>query len=276
MRLEAGQVAVVTGGASGIGRAMVDAFAARGLTVVLADIEPDSLDAAVRELTGAGVTAVGVQVDVSDHASVDGLAERVLRELGRVDVVCNNAGIIAPRRPLWEHTPDDWRWTLDVNLLGVANGIRAFVPAMIEAGRGHVVNTASMAGLTTIPGGGNGAYSATKHAVVGLSETLRVELDEVAPEVGVTVFCPGPVPSRIHDSARNRPAELADTGPVAVPATTSSMTPLAPVDPAVVGEQVADAVEAGRMYLVTSADVATYARVRMAGVLADLDATYPA
>jgi NAD(P)-dependent dehydrogenase (short-subunit alcohol dehydrogenase family) len=276
MRLEAGQVAVVTGGASGIGRAMVDAFAARGLTVVLADIEPDSLDAAVRELTGAGVTAVGVQVDVSDQASVDGLAERVLRELGRVDVVCNNAGIIAPRRPLWEHTPDDWRWTLDVNLLGVANGIRAFVPAMIEAGRGHVVNTASMAGLTTIPGGGNGAYSAAKHAVVGLSETLRVELDEVAPEVGVTVFCPGPVPSRIHDSARNRPAELADTGPVAVPATTSSMTPLTPVDPAVVGEQVADAVEAGRMYVVTSADVATYARVRMAGVLADLDATYPA
>ena len=184
----------------------------------------------------------------------------MLRELGRVDVVCNNAGIIAPRRPLWEHTPDDWRWTLDVNLLGVANGIRAFVPAMIEAGRGHVVNTASMAGLTTIPGGGNGAYSATKHAVVGLSETLRVELDEVAPEVGVTVFCPGPVPSRIHDSARNRPAELADTGPVAVPATTSSMTPLTPVDPAVVGEQVADAVEAGRMYVVTSADVATYAR----------------
>jgi NAD(P)-dependent dehydrogenase (short-subunit alcohol dehydrogenase family) len=276
MKLEAGQVAVVTGGASGIGRAMVDAFAARGLTVVLADVDTDSLDTAVRELNGTGATAVGVQVDVSDHSSVAGLAERVLRELGRVDVLCNNAGIIAPRRPLWEHTPDDWRWTLDVNLLGVANGIRAFVPAMIEAGRGHVVNTASMAGLTTIPGGGNGAYSATKHAVVGLSETLRVELDEVAPEVGVTVFCPGPVPSRIHDSARNRPAELADTGPVAVPAKTSSMTPLTPVEPAVVGEQVADAVEAGRMYVVTSADVATYARVRMAGVLADLDATYPA
>ncbi len=276
MKLEAGQVAVVTGGASGIGRAMVDAFAARGLTVVLADVDTDSLDTAVRELNGIGATAVGVQVDVSDPSSVDGLAERVLRELGRVDVVCNNAGIIAPRRPLWEHTPDDWRWTLDVNLLGVANGIRAFVPAMIEAGHGHVVNTASMAGLTTIPGGGNGAYSATKHAVVGLSETLRVELDEVAPEVGVTVLCPGPVPSRIHDSARNRPAELADTGPVAVPAQTSSMTPLTPVDPAVVGEQVAAAVEAGRMYVVTAGDVATYARARVAGVLADLDATYPA
>ena len=270
MRLEAGQVAVVTGGASGIGRAMVDAFVARGLTVVLADVEPDSLDAAVRELNGSGATAVGVQVDVSDHASMDGLAERVLRELGRVDVLCNNAGIIAPRRPLWEHTPDDWRWTLDVNLLGVANGIRAFVPAMVEAGRGHVVNTASMAGLTTIPGGGNGAYSAAKHGVVGLSETLRVELDAVAPEVGVTVFCPGPVPSRIHDSARNRPAALADTGPVAVPAKTSSMTPLASVDPAVVGELVADAIESERMYLVTGSDVGDLAKARLDRVRADL------
>ena len=268
--LEAGQVAVVTGGASGIGRAMVESFASRGLIVVLADVEPDSLDTAVRELTEGGATAVGVRVDVGDPASVDGLAERVLRELGRVDVVCNNAGIIAPRRPLWEHTPDDWRWTLDVNLLGVANGVRAFVPAMIEAGRGHVVNTASMAGLTTIPGGGNGAYSASKHAVVGLSETLRVELDEVAPDVGVTVLCPGPVPSRIHDSARNRPAALADSGPVAVPTKTSSMVALTPVGPAVVGEQVARAVEEGRMYLVTGSDVGDLARARLDRVRQDL------
>jgi NAD(P)-dependent dehydrogenase (short-subunit alcohol dehydrogenase family) len=270
MRLEAGQVAVVTGGASGIGRAIVDSLAARGLTVVIADVEPDSLDAAVRDLAGNGASAIGVLADVSDPASVQGLAERVLGELGRVDVLCNNAGIIAPRRPLWEHTPDDWRWTLDVNLLGVANGVRAFVPAMIEARRGHVVNTSSMAGLTTIPGGGNGAYSASKHAVVGLSETLRVELDEVAPEVGVTVLCPGPVPSRIHDSARNRPAALADTGPVAVPAMTASMTPLAPVEPAVVGEQVAGAIEEGRLYLVTGSDVADLAKARLDRVRQDL------
>ena len=270
MRLEPGQVAVVTGGASGIGRAMIDAFAARGLTVVLADVEAESLDAAVRELADGNTTAVGVRVDVSDPASVQALAERVLGELGRVDVLCNNAGVIAPRRPLWEHTPDDWRWTLEVNLLGVANGVRAFVPAMIAARRGHVVNTASMAGLTTIPGGGNGAYSASKHAVVGLSETLRVELDEVAPEVGVTVFCPGPVPSRIHESARNRPAALADTGPVAVPARTSSMTPLTPVEPSVAGEQVARAIEEDRMYVVTGADVGEQALARLDRVRADL------
>jgi NAD(P)-dependent dehydrogenase (short-subunit alcohol dehydrogenase family) len=275
MRLETGQVAVVTGGASGIGRAMVDSFAARGLTVVLADVEPGSLDRSVRELADGGATAVGVAVDVSDAAAVSALAERVLSELGRVDVLCNNAGIIAPRRPLWEHTPEDWRWTLDVNLLGVANGICAFVPAMIAARRGHVVNTASMAGLTTIPGGGNGAYSASKHAVVGLSETLRVELDEVAPEVGVTVLCPGPVPSRIHESSRNRPADLEDTGPRSAPATTSSMTALTPVDADVVGEQVVAAIEAGRMYVVTGPDVAAFARARVEGLLADLGATHP-
>lgn len=269
MRLEPGQVAVVTGGASGIGRAMVDAFAARGLTVVLADVEQDQLDRAVSELRASGADAEGARVDVRDAAAVTALADRVLSEHGRVDVLCNNAGVIAPRRPLWEHTPDDWRWTVDVNLLGVAHGISAFVPAMVEARRGHVVNTSSMAGLCPLEGGGNGAYSASKHAVVGLSETLRVDLDQVAPEVGVTVLCPGPVPSRIHDSARNRPAELADSGPSA-PARTTSMTVLAPVAPEVVGEQVVAAVESGRRYLLTDPAIAPLARARVDGVLADL------
>ena len=270
MILEPAQVAVVTGGASGIGRAMADSFAGRGLTVVLADIEREALDVAVRELTESGATAVGAPMDVSDAGAVTVLAERVLTELGRVDVLCNNAGVVAPRRPLWEHTPDDWRWTLEVNLLGVANGIRAFVPAMIEAGRGHVVNTASIAGLTPIPGGGNGAYSASKHAVVGLSETLRVELDEVAPDVGVTVLCPGPVPSRIHESSRNRPAGPTSHGTEPPRAATSSMTTLAPVDPTVVGEQVVAAIDAGRMYVVTAADAAALAGDRLDRVRLDL------
>jgi NAD(P)-dependent dehydrogenase (short-subunit alcohol dehydrogenase family) len=268
--LEPAQVAVVTGGASGIGRALADSFAGRGLTVVLADIEEESLDAAVRELTEGGVTAVGAALDVSDAGAVNALAERVLTELGRVDVLCNNAGVVAPRRPLWEHTDDDWRWTIGVNLLGVANGVRAFVPAMVEAGRGHVVNTASIAGLTPIPGGGNGAYSASKHAVVGLSETLRVELDDVAPDVGVTVLCPGPVPSRIHESSRNRPAGLTSTAAEPARAATSSMTTLAPVDSAVVGEQVVAAIEAGRMYVVTAADAAALANDRLDRVRKDL------
>lgn len=270
MRLEEGQVAVVTGGASGIGRGMVDAFAARGLTVVLADVEQDHLDLAVAELRDGGARAEGARVDVRDAGAMHALADRVLADHGRIDVLCNNAGVIAARRPVWEHTADDWRWTVDVNLLGVANGISAFVPAMVAARRGHVVNTSSMAGVTPIDGGGNGAYSASKHAVVGLSETLRVDLDQVAPEVGVTVLCPGPVPSRIHDSARNRPSELGDTGPAPTGARTTSMTVLAPVPAAVVGEQVVEAIESGRRYLLTDPAIAPLARARVAGLLADL------
>ncbi|MBM7516455.1 SDR family NAD(P)-dependent oxidoreductase [Nocardioides nitrophenolicus] len=270
MRLEPGQVAVVTGGASGIGRGIVDALAARGLTVVLVDVEERQLGAAVAELRERGVTAEGARVDVRDAAAMLALADRVLAEHGRVDVLCNNAGVIAARRPVWEHTADDWRWTVDVNLIGVANGIAAFVPSMVAAGAGHVVNTSSMAGLCPLDGGGNAAYSASKHGVIGLSETLRADLDEVAPAVGVTVLCPGPVPSQIHDSARNRPAELADVGPIAPPAKTTSMTVLEPVPAEVVGGQVVAAVESNRMYLLTDEAIAPLARARIDRVLADL------
>lgn len=269
MRLAAGQVAVVTGGASGIGRGIVDAFAARGLTVVLADVEVGPLEAAVAELDAAGARAVGVPIDVRDPGAMTTLAARVLDELGRVDVVCNNAGVVTPRLPTWEQSPEDWRWIIDVNLLGVVNGIRAFVPAMVAAGHGHVVNTSSIAGLSPIPGGGNGAYSATKHAVVGLSETLRVELDQVAPAVGVTVLCPGPVPTRIHDAARNRdeePPAAADSG---LPRPAFGLS-LDSVPAGEVGEMVARAVESGRMYVLTAPDVVPLARARIDRVLADL------
>jgi NAD(P)-dependent dehydrogenase (short-subunit alcohol dehydrogenase family) len=270
MKLEAGQVAVVTGGASGIGRGMADAFVRRGLVVVLADIELAQLDVAVKELTGGGATAVGVQVDVRDPEAMEALATRVVAELGQVDVLCNNAGVVTTRLPIWAQTAEDWRWIVDVNLLGVANGVRAFVPRMIEAGHGHVVNTSSIAGLSTIPGGGQGAYSATKHAVVGLSETLRIELDLVAPEIGVTVLCPGPVPSRIHDAARNRPMEPGVATEVAgLPKPDFALT-LEPVGADVVGEQVAEAIESGLMYLLPGPGTAEMARNRLERVLADL------
>lgn len=266
MRLEAGQVAVVTGAASGIGRAMANSFAARGLTVVLGDVEAAALERAVAELTASGATARGVRVDVRLPEQLDALADRVLGEFGRTDVLCNNAGVITARRPIWEHTADDWRWIVDVNLLGVAYGIRAFVPAMVAAGRGHVVNTASMAGLTTIPGGGNGAYSASKHAVVGLSETLRLELATAAPDVGVTVLCPGPVPSRIHDAARNRPA--GPNAPAAPPpAGTDFGLVLHRVPAHEVGEQVATAIEERHDYVLTHADLLPLVRERVQHLL---------
>jgi len=208
VRLEAPQVAVVTGGASGIGRALVEAFGSRGLSVVVADVEQEPLDLARAQLEGAGVPVLTRRTDVRDADQVDELAAAVLERFGRVDVICNNAGVISSPAPAWEQSAADWRWTVEVNLLGVANGVRAFVPHLVRAGHGHVVNTASIAGLSTIPSGGNAAYSATKHAVIGFSETLRLDLALLAPGVGVTVLCPGPVPTRIHDAERNRPADL--------------------------------------------------------------------
>jgi NAD(P)-dependent dehydrogenase (short-subunit alcohol dehydrogenase family) len=275
MKLEAGQVVVVTGAASGIGRALVDAFAARGLAVVLADVEQGALDAAVGELTAGGATAMGERVDVRRPEDLENLAAKVQAEFGRVDVLCNNAGVIVPRAPVWEQSAADWRWIVDVNLLGVANGLRAFVPAMVAAGRGHVVNTSSMAGLTTIPGGGNGAYSATKHAVVGLSETLRLELAEAAPAVGVTVLCPGPVPSRIHDAGRNRPADLpAEPAESLAPGAKSWLT-LTRVPAEDVAAQVLVAVEEGREYVLTHADVLPLARARAEHLLEQLPIAVP-
>ncbi len=199
------------------------------------------------------------------------LLRRVVSEFGRVDVVCNNAGVVTPAAPLWEQSYADWLWTVQVNLLGVANGVRAFVPLMVAAGRGHVVNTASIAGLATIPGGGNGAYSATKHAVVGLSETLRLELGLVAPDVGVTVLCPGPVPSRIHDAARNRPADLATRSEPAkaLPKPGFGLT-LEKVPADAVAAQVLRAIESGREYVLTAPDIVPMARARAQHLLDNL------
>jgi len=271
MRLEPGQVAVVTGGASGIGRGLVEAFGRRGLAVVVADVEEAALHAAVDELTTEGVRAIGQQTDVRDPDALMTLAARTLDELGRVDVVCNNAGVVSPRLPVWEQTAEDWQWIVEVNLLGVANGIRAFVPHLIRAGRGHVVNTASIAGLSTIPAGGNGAYSASKHAVVGLSETLQLELDARGAGVGVTVVCPGPVSNRIHTAARNRPVHLVgsnvESGSLAPP---DFELALEPVRAQVVAERVCEAIGTGTTYLLPGPGTAQMARDRIARVLHDL------
>jgi NAD(P)-dependent dehydrogenase (short-subunit alcohol dehydrogenase family) len=267
MRLERGQVAVVTGAASGIGRAMAHAFAGRGLAVVMADIERSALGAAVTEVEATGATALGRVIDVRRPEQLDELAEATLAAFGRVDVVCNNAGVVTPRVPVWEQSYADLAWTTEVNLYGVANGIRAFVPLLVATGRGHIVNTASIAGLATIPGGGNGAYSATKHAVVGLSETLRVELDLVAPAVGVTVLCPGPVPTRIHDSGRNRPTDQpAAAVDAALPKTEFGLT-LEPVAANAVAGLVIGAIEQNRFYLLPASDTLPMARDRAERVL---------
>jgi NAD(P)-dependent dehydrogenase (short-subunit alcohol dehydrogenase family) len=207
MKLREGQVAVVTGGGSGIGLAMAEEFARRGLHVVLGDIDDGDLAAAEALLTDLGAPVAAAHVDVTDPQQVDQLAELTLERFGRVDVVCNNAGTVGKNMPLWEFELVEWEWILSVDLWGVIHGIRSFVPHLVEQGHGHVVNTASMAALTTVPL--NGPYNAAKHAVLSISETLSADLQQRAPGVGVTVLCPGPTLTRMMvEGGRSRPAHL--------------------------------------------------------------------
>jgi NAD(P)-dependent dehydrogenase (short-subunit alcohol dehydrogenase family) len=189
MIIEAGQVAVVTGAAQGLGRALAAGLLDRGVSVVLVDTAQDRLRDTAEAFTARGGQVLPVVADVSDAAAVGELASRTLDHFGRVDVVVNNAGITAGNvRPLWQTDPEDWRRVLAVNLLGVVHGIQAFVPHLVTAGAGHVVNIASLAGLIVAPFGS--AYCASKHAVVAISETLRAELDMLGLPIGVTVVCP--------------------------------------------------------------------------------------
>ncbi len=206
MKLENGQVAVVTGAASGIGFALAVALGARGLTVVLADVEATALDVACTSLRARDFVVQAHVCDVADAAAMDGLARAVLAQFGKVDLLINNAGVGGRLGPLWDSQPGDWAWTFGVNVFGVANGVRSFLPAMLQRRIGHVVNVASLAGLTAPPF--LGPYVASKHAVVGLSESLAAELAMVGSPICVSVVCPGHVQSRIAESDRNRPASF--------------------------------------------------------------------
>jgi NAD(P)-dependent dehydrogenase (short-subunit alcohol dehydrogenase family) len=202
-----GKVAAVTGAASGIGLALATRFVAAGMKVALADIEGAALDDAVGKLRAEGATVAGVQCDVSDAGSVQAFADAVMSEFGAVHVVCNNAGVGGGGLS-WEAPLSTWQWVIGVNLWGVIHGIRSFVPLLLQQPEGgHVVNTASVAGLVAAPF--MGPYNASKHAVVGVSETLHHELTFMGANVKVSVLCPGWVNTRIADSERNRPAHLA-------------------------------------------------------------------
>jgi len=202
-----GKVAVVTGAASGIGLGMATRFAQEGMKVVLADVEQPALDAAVETLTQAEHQVIGVNADVSDAGSVEELAKQTIDAFGKVHVLCNNAGVGGGRGLLWESSLKDWQWVFGVNFWGVLHGIRTFVPLMLSHGEeGHVVNTASMAGVTP----GSGPYTTTKHAVVSLSEGLYQQLRMTQAKIGASVLCPGWVRTNLLASERNRPAELQD------------------------------------------------------------------
>ena len=206
MELTEGQTAVVTGAASGMGRAFAERFGQLGLNVVLADVEEPRLVEVAGQMRESGANVLPVVTDVASGESIDALAAKAFDTFGAVHVLCNNAGV-GGGGPMHELTTNDWQWVLGVNLWGVIHGIRAFLPTMIASGEpGHIVNTASMAGM--LAGPMMGPYNATKFAVVAISETLRAEQEMLGTKIGVSVLCPGFVNTDIMTSTRNRPAEL--------------------------------------------------------------------
>ncbi|MEE8557027.1 MAG: SDR family NAD(P)-dependent oxidoreductase, partial [Myxococcota bacterium] len=214
------RVAVVTGGASGVGRALGQRLATEGMRVVLADVEKSALEATVSELAQDGSDVTGIVADVSDYASVESLARQVFDTYPTVHVLCNNAGVGTDetRTRIWESPANDWAWTFRVNVWGVIHGIRAFVPTMIERGEvGHVINTSSgNGGLYPLPM--TPIYSTSKAAVTTISEVLYYQLQMAGSKIKASVLFPGPhiVNTGIFSAARNRPADLPlerDPGP---------------------------------------------------------------
>jgi NAD(P)-dependent dehydrogenase (short-subunit alcohol dehydrogenase family) len=261
-----GKVAVVTGGASGIGKAVAGRAAAEGMKVVLADIEESALKEAELELSEQGADVISVVTDVADANSVRELRDQALRRYGAVHLIHNNAGV-GVQGLLWTVSEEDWRWILGVNLWGVIHGIATFVPLLIDQGEGHVVNTASVAGLTSSPM--SGPYGATKHAIVTISETLYRDLEMVGAPVGVSVLCPGFVQTRMAESSRNRPAWAPERDAGGAARTSAYMRKLAAdgIAPAAVAKCVMDAVQHNTFYILTEPRFSEAIKTRMEDIL---------
>jgi NAD(P)-dependent dehydrogenase (short-subunit alcohol dehydrogenase family) len=267
-----GKVAAVTGAASGLGRSMALAFATEGMDLALADVDEVNLSSVQDEVLAKGVRAITLKVDVSNAQQLEIFRDQTLTRLGGVHVVCNNAGV-SPLGAVWENSVADWQWILGVNLWGVIHGVRAFTPHLIAQQEGHIVNTASVAGLISPPG--SGAYNVTKHAVVALSESLLHDLRERNSRVGVSVLCPAYVPTRITESERSRPNELKNppAEPSAALLARQAMLKKAVSSGKVSADQVAKAVvaaiKADRFYILTHPRIKGAIQARMQDILED-------
>jgi NAD(P)-dependent dehydrogenase (short-subunit alcohol dehydrogenase family) len=259
-----GKTAAITGAGSGLGRAMALAFEREGMQLALADIDERALAETISLLGGPPVASM--VVDVSRQADVEAFSQKIKQPY----LVCNNAGV-SPLGAVWENSVGDWQWILNVNLWGVIHGVRAFTPRLIAQGEGHIVNTASVAGLISPPG--SGAYNVTKHAVVALSESLHHDLKERNSSVGVSVLCPAYVPTGISSSERNRPAGLSSAPKSEVTKAKEANLKKAVASGRLTADDVANAVVAAvkedRFYILTHPRIKGAIQARMEDILAE-------
>lgn len=271
------RVAVITGGASGLGRAMAEQFGRSGMQLMLADVDTALLDQTAAELRAAGLMVATHRTDVSRAEDVEALARATLKQYGAVHVVCNNAGV-APLGAVWESTTADWTWGIGVNLWGVIHGVRVFTPIMLAQGTdGHIVNTASVAGLISPPG--MGVYNVTKHAVVALTESLHHDLNRAHARIRCSVVCPAYFPSGIADSERNRPDDLEKTAKsanqVAMEQAMKKAVSSGRLTATDVAVQVLHAIQEERFYVITHRAIKPAIEMRMQDILNDRTPTDP-
>jgi NAD(P)-dependent dehydrogenase (short-subunit alcohol dehydrogenase family) len=277
------KVAVITGGAGGFGREFANIGAERGMKLVLADVQSDALEKACGELEAQGAQVIGVHCDVRKAEEVQALADAAMNRFGAVHLVFNNAGV-ASGGLIWENTQADWEWVLGVNLWGVIHGVRIFTPLMLECANkeagyeGHIVNTASMAGLLNAPN--MGVYNVSKHAVVSLSETLHHDLQLINAPIGASVLCPYFVPTGISQSKRNRPAEYKENieptaSQLAAQVVTEKAVSSGKVSAAQVAERTFDAIHNAQFYIYSHPHALGNVQTRMEDIVNQRNPTDP-
>ncbi|QCY11658.1 SDR family NAD(P)-dependent oxidoreductase [Pseudomonas sp. MPC6] len=260
------KVAVITGAASGFGRELAIACANEGMRLALTDIDEKNLQGTA-DLLPSDTHVLTMKCDVAQAEQVEQLAVATYARFGAAHLLFNNAGVLVGG-PLWTTTAQDWAWMIGINVMGVAHGIRSFVPRMLaQKDQCHIVNTASVAGLLSVPG--NGIYCATKHAVVTMSECLQLELQEENASIGVSVLCPAFVPTGIADAGRNRPAELADTNPLKekYEAQVRKATQAGRLSAADIARITLDAVKQNRFYILPHQKIKSLIEMRMGDIL---------